>query len=104
MDKIVVLITTPSREEAEKIGDYLVTARLAACVNIVSGVHSIFFWEGKCCNESEALMIVKTKRSLFMPLCAMVKPKHPYSVPEIIALPIVEGSAEYLQWIEENTR
>ena len=102
MEKIVVLITTPSKEIAEKMGSHLVTARLAACVNIVS-CHSIFFWEGKCCNESEALMIIKTRRSLFAPLCAMVKQQHPYSVPEMIALPIAEGSAEYLQWIEDNT-
>jgi len=104
MDKIVILITAPSKEEAEAIGNHLVETRLAACVNIVSCVQSIFFWEGKRCSESETLLLVKTKRSLFMPLCEAVKQRHSYSAPEIIALPIVEGVASYLQWIEENTQ
>jgi periplasmic divalent cation tolerance protein len=104
MDKIVILITAPSKEEAEAIGNHLVDTRLAACVNIISSVQSIFFWEGKRCGESEVLLLVKTKRSLFAPLCEAVQKRHPYSVPEIIALPIVEGSEKYLQWVEENTR
>ena len=103
-NKIVVLITTPSKEEAEKLGNHLVESKLAACVNIVSGVLSIFFWEGKRCQESEALLLIKTKKSLFQPLCEAVLKQHPYSVPEIIALPIVEGSPDYLQWVEDCTR
>lgn len=103
-DKIVVLITTPSQEEAEKLGNHLVDSKLGACVNIVSGISSIFFWEGKCRKETEALLLVKTKKSLFQPLCEAVLKRHSYSVPEIIALPMVEGSQSYLQWVEENTR
>lgn len=103
-DKIVVLITIPSKEEAENLGSYLVESKLAACANIISGISSIFFWEGKCCHEQEVLMIIKTKKSVFKPLCEAVLKRHPYKVPEIIALPIVEGLPDYLQWIETNTQ
>ena len=103
LQKIIVFITA-SKDAAEEIGNHLVETRLAACVSIVSGVQSIFFWEGKRCSESEVLLVVKTKRSLFAPLCEAVQQRHSYSVPEIIALPIVEGAENYLQWIEENTR
>ncbi|MBI3358810.1 MAG: divalent-cation tolerance protein CutA [Nitrospirae bacterium] len=103
MDAIVVIISVASYEEAETIGAYLVEKRLAACANIISGVHSIFFWDGKQCREQESLILLKTRRTLFDPLCAEVKKIHSYSVPEIIALPIVAGSNSYLQWVEENT-
>ena len=101
---IVVLITTPSKEEAERLGDFLIESKLAACVNIIEGVLSLFIWEGKRSRESEILMLAKTKRGLFGPLCDAVRARHSYSVPEIIALPIVEGSAPYLQWVEKNTQ
>jgi len=103
MDKIVVLITTASQKEAESIGGYLVENKLAACANIIAGIESIFFWEGRRCRETESLLLIKTKRSLFKPLCDAVRTQHSYRVPEIIALPIVEGSEAYLQWIDENT-
>jgi periplasmic divalent cation tolerance protein len=104
VEGIVVLITTPSREEAERLGDFLIESKLAACVNIIEGVLSLFVWEGKRSRESETLMLAKTKRGLFQPLCDAVRARHSYSVPEIIALPIVEGSAPYLQWVEKNTQ
>lgn len=104
MDKIVVLITTPSKEEAEAIAKHVVESKLAACVNIIPAVQSFFFWQEKLCHESEVLLLVKTKKSLFAPLCEAVQKKHSYKVPEIIALPIVEGASSYLQWIEENTQ
>lgn len=102
MEYIVVFITTPSFEEAKKIADYLIENKTAACVNIVEKVNSTFFWQGNVENYDEALMIVKTKRNLFGKLKEEVKKLHSYSVPEIIALPIIDGSEEYLNWIDES--
>ncbi len=102
MDAIAVLITTPSQESAEKIGRHLVENRLAACVNLISPLTSIFRWEGHLCIESESLMIVKTERRLFDRLAETVCKLHPYRVPEIIALPILEGWPDYLNWIKDS--
>lgn len=104
MDEIVIFITTPSKEEGERIGHALVEKKLAACANILSPVSSIFSWEGKVCHEEESLVIIKSTKACFAKLAEEVKRLHPYSVPEIIALPLVEGSADYLQWIRENTQ
>jgi periplasmic divalent cation tolerance protein len=102
-EALLVLITTASRQEAEDIARRLVEDRLAACVNIVPHVRSLFWWENKLSEEDEILLIVKTRRSRFSALVLRVKALHSYSVPEIIALPIVEGHASYLQWIEDST-
>lgn len=99
----MVLVTTSSKEEGEKIGRALVERRLAACANIVPSISSIFSWEGKINREQESLMILKSKRGCLAQLIEEVKRQHSYSVPEIIALPIVDGSPEYLKWIRENT-
>ena len=104
MDEIVIFITTSSKEEGERIGRSLVEKKLAACANILSPVSSIFSWEGKVCHEEESLMILKSRRGCFAQLAEEVKKHHSYSVPEIIALPLVEGSADYLKWIRENTQ
>ncbi|MCG3112490.1 MAG: divalent-cation tolerance protein CutA [Candidatus Manganitrophus sp. SB1] len=104
MDEIVVLMTTSSKEEGEKIGRALVEMKLAACANIFSPISSIFSWEGKICQEQEALVILKSRRECFARLAEEVKRRHSYSVPEIIALPLVEGSSDYLNWIRENTQ
>jgi periplasmic divalent cation tolerance protein len=103
MDTIVVLITTPSREDAESIGRYLVESRLAACVNILPTMISIFRWEGKLCEASESLLIVKTRSEQFDLLSQEVRARHRDTVPEIIALPIVQGSRDYLDWIQQCT-
>jgi len=103
MDNIVVFITASSEEEAAKIARALVEGRLAGCVNIVKGIRSIYSWQGKIEDESEVLMIAKTRRELFKALLAKVKELHSYSVPEIIAFPIVEGSGDYLNWLKEVT-
>jgi periplasmic divalent cation tolerance protein len=103
MDEVVVFITTPSVEEGEKIGRYLVENKLAACANILSPVTSIFAWEGKICQERESLVILKSKQELFERLSEEVKKRHSYSVPEIIVLPLVAGSPDYLKWIQQNT-
>lgn len=102
-NEIVVYITASNEEEAVKLAKALVEAKLVACVSIVKNVRSIYSWQGKIEDEPEALMIVKTQRKHFRALSAKVKELHSYSVPEIIALPIVEGSEDYLKWLREVT-
>jgi len=100
---MVVLVTCGSEEEAAKIANSLVEERLAACVNMISPVRSIYRWEGKIWDEKEWMLIIKTQKRSFEELEKKVKSLHSYSVPEVIALPIVEGSASYLKWLEETT-
>ncbi|MFA5088526.1 MAG: divalent-cation tolerance protein CutA [Candidatus Omnitrophota bacterium] len=99
---IVVFITAKDKEEAKNIARHLVEARLAACVNILDGVESIFWWEGKMDGAPEALLIVKSKKDLLKKIIKLVKSVHSYAVPEIIALPIVGGSDDYLKWIDQS--
>jgi periplasmic divalent cation tolerance protein len=101
---IVVLVTCGSEEEAIKIARSLVEEHLAACVNLVSPVRSIYRWEGKIWDEKEWILFIKTQKERFEQLEKKVKSLHSYSVPEIIGLPIVEGSSSYLKWIEEMTK
>ena len=104
MESIVVYITAPNEEEAAKIAIALVGERLAGCANIVKGIRSIYNWQGKIEDDPEVLMIVKTQRHLFEPLKKRVKELHSYTVPEVIAIPVVEGSEEYLAWLKDVTR
>jgi len=99
---IVVLITCKDAEEAQKIAQTLLKRRQAACVNILSDVHSHFWWQGKLDNSRENLLVAKTKESLLPDIVKSVKKIHSYSVPEIIALPVIGGSQEYLDWIEQE--
>jgi periplasmic divalent cation tolerance protein len=101
---IVVFVTCGSEEEALKIANALVESRLAACANLVAPIRSIYRWEGKIWDEKEWLLIIKTEKHRFEELEKRVKSLHSYSVPEIISLPIVEGSSAYLNWIRENTK
>lgn len=103
MDYFIVFITASSEDEAARIARALVEARLAGCVNMLKGIRSIYSWQGKVEDESEVLMIAKTRGDLFEALLKKVKELHSYSVPEIIAFPIVEGSADYLNWLKEVT-
>lgn len=103
MEALVVYITAPNEEEAAKIAKALVEERLVGCVNIVRDIRSIYSWQGKLEDEKEVLMIVKTRLKLFNSLKARVKELHSYTVPEIIALPIVDGSEEYIKWLKEMT-
>jgi periplasmic divalent cation tolerance protein len=103
MDEIVVFITAPNEDESAKIARALVEARIAGCVNIIKNIRSIYSWEGKIEDEDEVFMIVKTRKELFKSLAGKVRELHSYSVPEIIAFPIVEGSEDYLQWLREVT-
>jgi len=100
---IVVFITAPNEKEAAAISRTLVEERLAACANIIPTVRSIYRWQGSVEDEQEVLMIVKTKKSLFERLKQRVKELHSYEVPEIIGLPLAEGSKEYLDWIGQET-
>ncbi|MFZ5861693.1 MAG: divalent-cation tolerance protein CutA [Nitrospirota bacterium] len=100
-DLLVVLITFPSQDEARRIAGALVEEHLAACVNLVPGVRSLFIWEGARQDETEVLAVVKTSRARFDRLAARVKSLHSYSTPEIIGLPIVTGSAPYLDWVAD---
>jgi periplasmic divalent cation tolerance protein len=103
-DYIVVFITAGSLVEAESIADMLVTAKLAACVSIVPEVKSVFSWKGNIENEKETLLIVKSKSSVFKELVGKVREMHKYEVPEIIALPIIDGSGHYLDWMEKEIK
>ena len=101
---MVILVTCGSEEEALSIARTLVEERLAACVNLVSPVRSIYRWEGKIWDEKEWLLIIKTQKQRFEELERKVKSLHSYSVPEIIGLPIIEGSSSYLYWLKETTQ
>lgn len=103
-DHIIVLVTTGSEEEARKIAELLVDRKKAACVNIVPRVNSLFQWEGKIESARESLMIVKTRASLFSEIAELVESVHSYEVPEIVALPIVAGSEDYLKWLDITCR
>lgn len=104
MSKQIVLVTCPDNEVAGRLAATLVEERLAACVNVVGGIRSVYRWEGKVQEDAEVLLIIKTREALFAPLEARIKALQPYEVPEIIALPITQGSAEYLDWIAQSTR
>ena len=99
-DSIIVLITTGSEEEAHRIAQLLVKKKKAACVNIVPTVDSVFRWKGRVDSARESLLLVKTRASLLSEIISLVKEAHSYEVPEIIALPIVGGSEEYLKWLD----
>lgn len=104
-DLILVLITMPSREAAEQLARQLLQERFAACVNLVDGVQSLYWWEGQLQSDSETLMIVKTRKEGFQEhFIPFVKGHHPYQVPEILALPILAGNEEYLKWLLIETQ
>jgi periplasmic divalent cation tolerance protein len=100
---IVCLVTIDDPAKAANIARILVEKHLAACVNIIPEIQSIYSWKGQICDEKERLMIIKTRRTLFNELQAAVKELHPYEVPEIIAVDIQHGLPEYLQWINDST-
>jgi periplasmic divalent cation tolerance protein len=102
MNAIIVLSTTDTPELARKIAEALIEAREAACVNILPGVHSIYRWEGKVCNESECLLLIKSSADKFDAIQRRIRLLHDYQVPEIIALPISEGDPEYLKWLQAS--
>ena len=100
---IVVFITCPSREEADKIANAVIAKNFAACVNIIDNVRSIFHWQEKVEDADEVLLIAKTKAKLLNEIIPLVKQLHSYDLPEIIAVPILGGSEDYLNWIDAET-
>lgn len=101
-DKIIILVTAGSREESEKIARLLVESRLAACVNITQPVQSTYRWEGKVASDQEHQLFIKSTRELFPEIQAAITRIHSYQTPEIICLPIIDGSPGYLQWIADS--
>jgi len=99
---IIVLVTTSSKEEAEKIALTLLNERLIACANIISPVHSLFWWQGKIDEAGEHIVLMKTRKDLFEKLSERVKTFHSYEIPEIIAIPIVEGFKPYIEWLNNS--
>ena len=99
---IQITTTTETKEQAEKIAQYLVESKLAACVQINGPITSIYRWKGKVENAQEWLCLIKTQDDLYDKVEAAIKKLHPYETPEIIAVPIVKGSIEYLDWIDKN--
>ncbi len=96
---VIVLVTTASKQEAEKIAQHLLKERLIACANIIGPVLSLFYWAGKTEKAEEFLIFMKSRNDLFEKLAETVKALHSYEVPEILVLPIVGGSKEYLSWL-----
>ena len=103
-ENIVVLITASSRREAERIKDVLLGKRKAACVNIAGKVDSFFRWKGRAESSREVLLILKTRKSVFGEIVRIVKKVHKYEVPEIIALPIIGGNRDYLDWMKKAVK
>jgi periplasmic divalent cation tolerance protein len=101
-DKIVVLSTCDSEEQAAQIARGLVEQRLAACVNILPGARSVYRWKGQIEDASEWILVIKSRRDLFGALRAAFAKLHSYEVPELIALPVVDGSESYLQWLDRE--
>lgn len=103
-NKVVVFVTAGSLDDAKKIARHLVENRLAACVNIVQHMESVYRWEGKIAEEREFLLIIKSTRELFPEIEAEISKVHSYQTPEIICLPITDGSRNYLQWVSDSVK
>ena len=99
---LIVLVTAPNIEEASRIADTLVGERFAACVNIVSGIESIYRWEGRVARDNEVLMLIKTTDERYAELEEQVKALHSYTTPEVIAVRIERGAEAYLKWLGES--
>ena len=102
-DLAMVYVTVPSRDEGKKIAQALVSEELAACVNIVPGLESIYVWEGEINEDAEELLLIKTKGELVPRVTERVQKLHPYSECEVVAVPIVGGSSSYIQWVKDST-
>jgi periplasmic divalent cation tolerance protein len=103
MEFIVIYCTVPNKKEGREIAKTLVKNRFVACVNIVDKIESIFSWDGTITNEKEALLIIKTRKDLFEAVSRVIQKLHSYTVPEVIAIPIVKADETYLKWIEHET-
>lgn len=96
---IIVFVTVPGLREGSRISKAILTSRLAACVNVIPGVQSIYKWKGKIVQEKEAMLVLKTTRLRYRKLEQKIKELHPYEVPEVIAIPLICGSPQYVEWV-----
>lgn len=103
-DQIVILSTCASDDEAQRLARKLLDERLCACVNVIPRIHSFFHWQGKVESGDESLLVIKSSRELFASVVSAIESVHSYEVPEVIALPIVDGSAKYLNWLRSSLR
>ncbi len=99
MDHCLVITTCPDSDSAETLARHLVEIRLAACVNILPGIRSVYQWKGELVTDVEQLLLVKTRRDVYPQVEAAIRAKHPYELPEVIAVPFAQGSGDYLAWI-----
>jgi periplasmic divalent cation tolerance protein len=100
---LIVFVTAANGEEAAKISEIVVKAHLAACASTIPSVSSIYWWQGKLAKDQEAMVILKTTVLRYPQLEKAIREVHSYKVPEILAVPVIEGSAEYLRWVKEET-
>lgn len=103
-DKVVVLVTAGGLKEARKIALELVESRLAACVNLSGPVESVYRWHGKIERSRERLLLIKTSRDVFPDVQAIIHRLHSYATPEVICLPIIDGSRDYLDWLADSIK
>ena len=103
MDIIVIYCTVPDKKVAKNITKIIMKHKLAACVSMVDRVNSVFSWDGEICEEKEILMMIKTRRTNYAKIKLVIEDLHPYTVPEIIALPVVDCSEDYLKWLVKET-
>jgi periplasmic divalent cation tolerance protein len=102
-DKIVVFTTCGSQEEAHKLATILIEKQMAACVNITSPITSVYRWKGSVERAQEWMLIIKSRRERFEELRLVLEAAHSYELPEVLAIPVVEGSPNYLAWVEAET-
>ena len=103
MDIIVINCTVPNKKLAKEITKVIMKHKLAACVSMIENVHSVFSWDGDICEEKEVLLMIKTRRTNYGKIKLVIEDMHSYTVPEIIALPIVDCSEDYLKWLVNET-
>jgi periplasmic divalent cation tolerance protein len=103
-DKIVVFSTCGSQEEAEQLARQLLEAHVAACVNVITQIRSFYWWKGLIEESGEYLLVIKTSRELFDQVRALLEHAHSYELPEVLALPVIEGSANYLAWLDRELK
>lgn len=103
-DKIVILSTCSTEEEAERLARILLDAQLAACVSVIPQIRSFYHWKGAIESAGECLLLIKSSRELFDSVRARLEAAHSYEVPELLALPVIEGAANYMNWLDANLR
>ena len=104
MSAIVIYCTCPDIESAERISRHIVEQRMAACVNLIPGITSIYTWDGNIQRDQEVLLVIKSTKVRFDDIQNLISDEHPYDLPELIAVPITESSPDYLEWIKQCTK